>query len=263
MEDSVGLILTHTPSPLSDASGIFGWPVLWLGIFGIGELVSFLQGIRTLRALTQAYLYLVAITPLAVLSCALSWQSWLPTAPFDRGGVPAAVIGALLAFPVLAADGALARGVHRWLARRPRRTSLAKRTQTRRTVVRSVTKGDTKSPRAAGPSAGRPARGQTALGMAVQVAIGPLEEMVFRGGLLTFAFSLGSGVWTVVFIALGSGMFLLNHYDYGLHQLVAKIPLLVACLALTLAGGSIVGATVLHATFNFAMSRRLRRRGMS
>jgi membrane protease YdiL (CAAX protease family) len=263
MEDSAALILIHIPSPLTSAAGIFGWPMLWLGTFGIGELVSFLQGIRWSRALTQANRYLVAIALLATLACVLSWRSWLPAALLGRGGLPAAVLGVLLAFPVLSGDGALARSTHRRLNRRTAKANRAQPAPARRAMVRPVAPEQLKSPGVTNRSSGQSVSGPMTVVTPVQVAIGVLEEVVFRGGLLTFALCLRSDAWAVVCIVLGSGLFLLNHYDYGLHQLVAKVPLLAGCLALTLATGSIIGAVTLHATFNYLMARRLRRRGMS
>ncbi|MFE1765207.1 CPBP family intramembrane glutamic endopeptidase [Streptomyces angustmyceticus] len=87
------------------------------------------------------------------------------------------------------------------------------------------------------------------------VTVGVLEEFVFRGVLTGVAMALpGWGTRTLV-LTLATAAFALSHIFFGWAQVVAKLPLSLATLAITLATGNVLGAAVAHALFNFRIWR--------
>ncbi|MGW2224166.1 CPBP family intramembrane glutamic endopeptidase [Streptomyces formicae] len=82
------------------------------------------------------------------------------------------------------------------------------------------------------------------------VAVGVLEECVFRGTLTGVALTQHGIAQRVLILLAATGTFALSHIFFGWAQVAAKLPLSVIALALTLATGSVLGAVVTHALFN-------------
>ncbi|ATL29099.1 CPBP family intramembrane glutamic endopeptidase [Streptomyces formicae] len=87
------------------------------------------------------------------------------------------------------------------------------------------------------------------------VAVGVLEECVFRGTLTGVALTQHGLAQRVLILLAATGAFALSHIFFGWAQVAAKLPLSVIALALTLATGSALGAVVTHALFNVRIWR--------
>ncbi|MFD4632333.1 CPBP family intramembrane glutamic endopeptidase [Streptomyces sp. NPDC058284] len=167
------------------------------------------------------------------------------------------VLGAAAAPLVAAADTAVTRRLGRRAAARPAPTAP------------SATAPRTRGTRAVGPAA-RLAKATSsttstateqrwtatrrdsdvALPLAWLVAVGVLEECVFRGTLTGVALAQGALPVRVLILTLATAAFALSHIFFGWAQVAAKLPLSVTALALTLLTGNVLGAAVTHALFN-------------
>ncbi|MFJ2771513.1 CPBP family intramembrane glutamic endopeptidase [Streptomyces sp. NPDC087300] len=87
------------------------------------------------------------------------------------------------------------------------------------------------------------------------VAVGVLEECVFRGTLTGVALTEQGIALRVLILVAATGAFALSHIFFGWAQVAAKLPLSVTALALTLVTGSVLGAIVTHALFNVRIWR--------
>lgn len=91
-------------------------------------------------------------------------------------------------------------------------------------------------------------------------AIGVLEEVVFRGVLFWYAFEVAQGlVVTVILLVVTTILFAANHLPFGNVHVLAKLPLSAVAGAVTLLSGSVAGAAVAHAWFNYRVAVQGRR----
>lgn len=100
----------------------------------------------------------------------------------------------------------------------------------------------------------------TKIGVTSLVTGAVLEEVVYRGVLVRIAFE--TPVWsTVVLLILSVFAFALSHLPFGWPQAVAKLPLSVLAMVVTLATGTLLAAVLGHVLFNLQVWRRYRRTG--
>lgn len=240
-----------------DALYGYGIAILWLGAAGLNEIARLARDLLPYRSSTSnSASYALATGVLALLAFSLTGGEWLPPDGVFVRVVISTVAGVLLVYPTLVADERLARALTKSSTARGR--AAAAQSWGRARIVTVPTDGVSKrlpTPSLAGGTSHR-SRWQPVL---IVACIALFEESIFRGGLLVL--SLTFPVWpAVALIVLGSLLFLLNHRDLGYRQVIVKMPLLVACLAITLASGTLVGAVVLHMSFNVARQLRIARR---
>ncbi|WP_204011212.1 CPBP family intramembrane glutamic endopeptidase [Virgisporangium aurantiacum] len=234
-----------------------------MGAAGLNELARFVRDLfwrGSSENLVRAYA--IATGVLAVAAVVLTRREWTPSeVRFPWIGV-SILLGALLAAPVGHLDERIARALIRRTATSgaPTRRSAVPRA---RVIPRPVPAG---LGGAVPAVPGKPGRGGRAAGrrerVVLMVVTALCEEVIFRGFLVGSALSTSwPGSWLLLLV--GSLLFLANHRHLGTHQVVVKIPLLVACLAVTLVTGTVVGAIVLHVLFNLMRHRRMVRREAS
>lgn len=93
------------------------------------------------------------------------------------------------------------------------------------------------------------------------VAIGALEEILFRGVLFELARAVESDVWEVAAHAGVNLLFLAIHVRLGRREMISKIPLGLLGFAATLITGNVAAAVAGHAWFNLRAASRLGARG--
>jgi membrane protease YdiL (CAAX protease family) len=81
------------------------------------------------------------------------------------------------------------------------------------------------------------------------LAVAALEELLFRGVLVALSLQLPLAP-AVACIALSVVAFAAAHAQWGVVEMLAKLPLGVAALAASLPFGTLLGAVVTHAVFN-------------
>lgn len=212
----------------------------------------------------ETHLLLLTTVGLASVSPAALTERLSDVVPALRGArretnyvvVLAAVAGAgvLLADPVLVVDPPLWRAAVSILAGLPagmlafRADQAVLRSYRRRRQLEALGR----SGRLRQPSqVGTPVRGEPHVPSGWQLtAIGILEEVVFRGVLFSLALASGSPWVAAGLVVVVTVVFAANHVPFGDVHVVAKLPLSVLAGALTLLGGSMVGAAVAHAWFN-------------
>jgi membrane protease YdiL (CAAX protease family) len=95
---------------------------------------------------------------------------------------------------------------------------------------------------------------------ATLVAIAILEELIYRGFLVKVCFLLAGPV-LIVFANLAClAFFALGHVRFGWVHVVAKTPLGMLALGITLLAGTVLPAMLLHAAFNMAAWKAVRAR---
>ncbi|MEV6239795.1 type II CAAX endopeptidase family protein [Lentzea sp. NPDC051838] len=100
----------------------------------------------------------------------------------------------------------------------------------------------------------------TRIGVGSLVTGAVLEEVVYRGVLVRIAFE--TPVWSaVVLLVLAVFAFALSHLPFGWPQAVAKLPLSVLAMVVTLATGTLLAAVIGHVLFNLKVWQRYRRTG--
>jgi hypothetical protein len=77
-----------------------------------------------------------------------------------------------------------------------------------------------------------------------------LEELLFRGVIVSLAFTVPVAAGTVMVLTLSVAMFGAAHADLGLGQALAVLPLGLLALASVLVSGSVVPAVVAHVVMN-------------
>ncbi|MEU1158282.1 CPBP family glutamic-type intramembrane protease [Streptomyces sp. NPDC005918] len=169
-------------------------------------------------------------------------------------GLPAGLaLGAAAAPLVAAADTAATRRLGRRTAARPAPPAAtpAPRTRGTRAVGPAARIARTAPPTATERRWTANRRdSDVALPLAWLVAVGVLEECVFRGTLTGVALIQDALVVRVLLLALATAAFALSHIFFGWAQVAAKLPLSLTALALTLLTGNVLGAVVAHALFN-------------
>jgi membrane protease YdiL (CAAX protease family) len=91
-------------------------------------------------------------------------------------------------------------------------------------------------------------------------AIGALEELVYRGVLLSACLLVPVAALRDAALAATVAAFALSHVWYGWPHVLAKLPLGVLALASALAFGTVLAAVAAHVVFNAAVWRDLRGR---
>lgn len=87
--------------------------------------------------------------------------------------------------------------------------------------------------------------------LALMLCIAAMEELIFRGLLLQLA-ELSPSLWVYGTCVVGTlVVFACSHIQFGWVHVLGKAPLGALCLLVTLVSGSVVGAIVAHALFNF------------
>ncbi|QTE00111.1 CPBP family intramembrane glutamic endopeptidase [Streptomyces cyanogenus] len=164
--------------------------------------------------------------------------------------------GAVLAAPVAAADTAITRRLGRRAARSAPPAGPPRAVRTTRAVGLAARVAGA---RTAGTTERRwtPSHRDTdvALPPGWLVAVGALEECVFRGVLTGEAMALTGWAVRIAVLTLATAAFALSHLFFGWTQVAAKLPLALAGLALTLATGDVLGAITVHALFNLRIWR--------
>jgi membrane protease YdiL (CAAX protease family) len=89
----------------------------------------------------------------------------------------------------------------------------------------------------------------------VLVAIGVLEEIIFRGFLVEACFMIPSRAWMVLALIGSVLVFALAHVQFGWAQVFAKLPLGALTIASVLALGTVIPAILIHAIFNWSVWR--------
>lgn len=238
---------------------LYGYGVagLWLGAAGLNEVARLVRDLLSYRlAQSNSFSYALATGVLALLAFALTGGEWRREDNPLLWVAVSAVAGALLAYPTLIADERLARTLARRSAAQGRDAAAQSWGRARIVAVPAITA----SKRVPSLSrSGMSSKSSTWRPVLVVACIALFEEAIFRGGLLVLALKLPIG-WAVTLIVVGSALFLLNHRDLGYQQVIVKVPLLAACLAVTLVSGTLVGAVVLHVIFNVARQLRIVRR---
>ncbi|QEU93102.1 CPBP family intramembrane glutamic endopeptidase [Streptomyces kanamyceticus] len=170
------------------------------------------------------------------------------------------LLGAAVAPLVAAADTLITRRLGRRAARSATRGGRAPATAPRARATRPVGQ----AARLAGASSATTTKQQwtpshrdtdVALPLGWLVAVGVLEECVFRGTLTGVALTQQGITARVLILLAATGAFALSHIFFGWAQVAAKLPLSVTALAITLVTGSVLGAVVTHALFNVRIWR--------
>ena len=213
--------------------------------------------------------YLVALVSVAALACApgaalvsLLWPARRRPgflAVYTGVLTAVAVLGvATLALPSVTQDSVTALGasallgapagmwasscdewIRRALRRRTRRAALERGLGTRVSVLASAS-------RISPPGAGALDVGGS---LALLLLIAALEELLFRGIVIDLALRL-TVVAAAACIAGSIVVFAASHIYWGLEEFVAKLPLALAALAVSLPFRAVVGAVVAHMVFN-------------
>lgn len=179
-----------------------------------------------------------------------------------------------LSVPVGLAIGVLAGRCDRAIIRRANR----------RTVRRRATRGGSGERRAGGPGPRRvrttavqvggqsldkrrslglhrirqPTPEEREIGLGEVVSVGALEELVYRGVLVSACFLLpGSGYVALALVGLVVA-FALPHVWFGWTHVAAKLPLSALAMGSVLALGTVVPAVVAHVLFNVRVRQELR-----
>lgn len=87
------------------------------------------------------------------------------------------------------------------------------------------------------------------------LTVAVLEEIIFRGWLITVCFSLPGKIWVAIGIFITLIVFCLSHIQYGWLQVIGKLPLGVVALVPVLITDSVSGAITAHLFFNAKMFR--------
>ena len=93
------------------------------------------------------------------------------------------------------------------------------------------------------------------------VTVGALEEIAFRGALLGWALTLPSPALSFAVVAAITIVFALTHVQFGWIHVLAKLPLSLITVAVSLATGSVLAAVLAHMFFNDRVWLELDRRG--
>lgn len=80
--------------------------------------------------------------------------------------------------------------------------------------------------------------------------IGGLEEVVYRAILTGFCLALRDPIAVGLALAGTVAAFALSHIEYGWSNVLAKLPLGIGALAVTLVLGNVAGAILMHAVYN-------------
>ncbi|MGW1075717.1 CPBP family glutamic-type intramembrane protease [Streptomyces sp. NPDC002537] len=99
---------------------------------------------------------------------------------------------------------------------------------------------------------------ETRVGLSWLVAGAVLEELVHRGALTRFAVDDVSWAYGIPLLAGAALAFALSHLPFGWVHALAKLPLSLMAVALTLATGGVVAAVVGHVWFNVRVHRHYR-----
>ena len=220
---------------------IVGFPVLLAVGFGGFYAVSYAMG-RGAQFLDRAgwFLYMAFLgVPLTAVLITVSSRDLVAdvgmVAPriggLGVGGSVAAAIGLGLAsgFAVFYNELFLTRAIHRW-------------TQRRAGVIRKAIEGNLQQ------FAQRQQKQTMPLIFVVSIGIVFAEELIWRGYLLSFLRD-EFGLSTSVAVVVSAVSFGLNHYYFGLRNIVFKIFLGVVWALLYLATGSLLTVFVSHMTF--------------
>jgi len=97
-------------------------------------------------------------------------------------------------------------------------------------------------------------RGQRVMQLLLLVAAGILEEVLFRGYLITFAFWLPGRTLVAIALAMSVLCFAATHIYGGLKETLGKLPLGALTLTLVLGSGLLWPAMVAHLCFNLMAS---------
>ncbi len=99
--------------------------------------------------------------------------------------------------------------------------------------------------------------------LALMLCIAALEELIFRGLLLQLA-ELSPSLWVYGTFVVGTlVVFACSHIQFGWAHVFGKAPLGALCLLVTLVSGSVVGAIVAHAFFNFRAFTAIRNQSVT
>lgn len=160
-----------------------------------------------------------------------------------QGSADALVSSALLGLPAGVCASSCDEWIRRALRRRTRRAASERGLRTRSSVplLASVSRVPPPGAGTAAPDVGGP--------LALLLLIAGLEELLFRGILVDLALHL-SFVVAAVCIAASVVVFAASHVYWGLEEFVAKLPLGLAALAVSLPFRAVVGAVVAHMVFN-------------
>ena len=248
-------------SPLLPAA--FGYDiavliVLSLSAFAVASYINdrWLRGERSrFHAVYAATLCGVVCLGLLVQQPALwfqgSWPTWL---------------GLSIAGPILGAfarrcDQSIVRAIERrrrtWQRQvaAPTSADLFPPSRTTRSTSGSTHAVAGKSPSAATKRSERAsALGTPSTSYLLLALIGALEEIVHRAILTRFCLTLQDPLAVGLALAGATAMFALSHIEYGWSNVLAKLPLGIGALGITLVTGNVFGAIVMHAWYNLSVA---------
>jgi len=90
------------------------------------------------------------------------------------------------------------------------------------------------------------------------VSIAALEEIIYRGFYTNIGLSLHNWSAVAFFLILITCAFSMLHIRFGWVQVLAKTPLGMLALGITLISGNVFSAIVLHSVFNVSAWRAAR-----
>jgi hypothetical protein len=234
---------------------------------GTVALTAFVQRrLAWTRGIQISSVYTTVTLGLALVGLII-WPEWLGSGAEPPLGLVASIaVGAALTWPVTRVDAAVSRRLAALVSSRNAPVAVRRPAGARARVVPAGIAGPATT--ASRPGVGPPtARGRAAGDRRQRdgdrrahrlvwlLAVALAEELLFRGALVGWSATLAlpleilaCGAITVVFLLLHSG--------FGWHQVVAKVPLALATLAVALGSGTVWGAVVLHCLFNLWYWRR-------
>ncbi|GAA2319184.1 hypothetical protein GCM10010149_84770 [Nonomuraea roseoviolacea subsp. roseoviolacea] len=209
--------------------------------------------------------YTLVTLSVAVTGCLL-WPRQLGTGH----GLPLLLValaaGALLTWPVVRMDAALSRRLAAMVISNARSQPAARPTGRRpgsrtRVVPAGIAAPSPSATSGAGLRSAqvgfrrRRADGRRGHSLVWLLSVAVSEELLFRGALLGWATGLAM-VLNVLVVVCVTVVFLLLHSGFGWHQVLAKVPLALATLVLSIGFATVWGAVVLHCLFNLWYWRR-------
>lgn len=227
---------------LSPDAGVYvGWAIV-LASASSGSLTALalgLSGRSRVTAFLPSYAATLGLLSTVALVVLGGWVLGDPSPVQLVLAVPVGVAGGIAA---IRADGAIRSAVRR---RHPPRTRIG---SARMPIADAST---TRAQAMLRPdfvaSGGRADRARVAslLGL-----VGALEEVLYRGVLLSLALELPSPGLIALGVGLGVSAFALSHVELGAEEVLAKVPLSLLTTASVLALHTVAPAIVIHVLFN-------------
>lgn len=236
------------PIPIPDPSG-YGHAIFVVYSLGAASFAASMGLIGGLRRFSFLQLYL------AVLTGATAWGFLILPAGVPDGGSLQSIalfagLGAVLGVAAMRCDRAI--------VRRSRLDAVMRDPSV--LVGVSLARRATAAPGRQGVKPAAPS-GSAIYGagaLAGLIAVAALEELVFRGFYTRLCLGLPNLAAAALGLVAVTLFFATLHIRFGWIQVLAKAPLGVLALGVTLASGNIIPAIVLHATFNLGAWRTMR-----